>query len=575
MDKLNSLRKLLQQEDLAGYIISTTDEYLSEYTPIYAKRLEYITGFTGSNGLAVILKDKILFFTDGRYLTQAKKQLAAEIFDQQKLIDFPWKNYIAAKESLGFDPKIFTKQQLKYFSSVKLKPLTTNLIDKVWNANPAKPKPLKPTSVIYQYDIKYAGESYNSKIKKLRKFLRNNKASNFILTHSDSVCWLLNIRAHDIDFSPLLLAFAIVTLQDVFLFTDKNRLTTGLANNLDEVTILAENQFNKILKKLDGKILYDENLTTIYVSGLLKSKTHQHIPDPCLLWKACKNDTEIKHMQIGHEHDAVAVCEMLSFISNENIKHLSEYDLAKKLTNLRANCPEYIMDSFPTICGFKENGAIIHYSAQKAFAKKITGNGLLLIDSGGQYLGCTTDITRTIAVGEPTKEQRYYYTKVLKGHIALAKIIFPDKNITGGNLDVLARQFLWQEYKDYAHGTGHGVGSFLNVHEGPQNISPRGFATKLMPGMVMSNEPGYYVPGKYGIRIENMMYVKGATEENYLQFEPLTLVPYSKKLIDKDMITTDELSYLANYYQKIKDEIRIRLSNNAQKWLDEEISWVF
>ena len=563
--RLDNLRALLNEYGYAGYIVPSGDEYLSEYTPAHAKRLEYITGFTGSNGLAIILKTTVLFFTDGRYINQCFSQLdntLFEIFDQQTLPDFPWKNYVKDDEIIAFDPKLFTTYKLRNLNKINLYSYTENLIDKIWQDQPSK-----PSSKIYEYPIKYSGQKYQDKIAKCRKVLEQNKATALIITDSDSVCWLYNIRAHDVEFSPLLLANAIITKDHAYLFTDKSRLEHL---HRSDIAVIPERKFADIIQKISGLILFDETQCSSYIADLVKTKKYKHMKNPCMLWKACKNDIEINYMQEGHIQDAVAVCEMLALISKSAIDSFTEYSLGKKLTELRSKGKSYVFDSFPTICGYRENGAIIHYKAEIESAKKIEGEGILLIDSGGQYMGATTDITRTISIGPPTDDHKKYYTKVLKGHIALGKATFPQGRTTGAHLDILARQYLWNDGVDYAHGTGHGVGNFLSVHEGPQNISLMGFETKIAKGMVMSNEPGYYVPGQFGIRIENMMYTK-EINSGFLKFEMLTLVPYAKDLIDFDMLIESEIDYLKAYYLDIKHKIFPLLSDSAKEWLEQEI----
>jgi Xaa-Pro aminopeptidase len=566
-EKLKRLRYILNESNYCGYMVSTSDEYLSEYAPAYSKRLEYITGFTGSNGLAIILPHTVLFFTDGRYINQALTQLddhLFEVFDQQLMIDFSWIDYIQQGQKIAYDPKIFSRKSLTYLSKVNLVPDDKNLIDQIWEN-----RPKKPNSNIYDYSTEFAGQSYETKVENCREFIKNHQSSALVITNPECVCWLLNIRAHDTEFSPLLLAHVIVTESAIYLLTDESRYDN---THRKDITIIAESEFRSVINEIEGKILFDRDLCSDYITTLIEKKQYQHIKQPCINWKAQKNSTEIKHMQEGHIQDAVAVCEMLAFIAYEEISLLSEYDLGRKLTDLRKRGKSYIMDSFPTICGFQENAAIIHYRAEKASAKKIAGPGLLLIDSGGQYLGATTDITRTIAIGKPINEHKKYYTQVLKGHIALGMSVFPENKSTGANLDILARQFLWREGKDYAHGTGHGVGSFLSVHEGPQNISAIGTHSVIKKGMVMSNEPGYYVPGAFGIRIENMMYAKASQHQGFLEFEMLTLVPYCAELIMLDMLSEDELHYIKIYYKKIDSMIFNYLSDRAKSWLNQQIS---
>lgn len=565
--RLSNLRKLLDKHEFSGYIVPTTDEYLSEYTPKYAQRLEYITGFTGSNGLAIILKDIVLFFTDGRYINQCSTQLDAKlfkVFDLQSLANFNWSEHMEKEAIIAYDPQLFTTYSLQNFTSLNLQADSINLIDVIWSGQPARPE-----SVIYDYPLKYAGEDYKQKIDKCRNVLTNNTAQGLIITDSASVCWLLNIRAHDVEFSPLLLANLIVTQKKIYLFADQNRIKTPLVR--EGLIILPSEEFSSVIAGLQGVILFDETQASSYICSLIKSKRYKHLKNPCSLWKACKNDVEIQYMQTGHVQDAVAVCELLAFIDDQDISNLTEYDLGKKLTELRTKGDDYVFDSFPTICGYQSNGAIIHYKADKKSAKKITGQGLLLIDSGGQYMGATTDITRTISIGTPSSEHKKYYTKVLKGHIALAQAVFPKDKVSGAHLDILARQYLWNEGDDYAHGTGHGVGSFLSVHEGPQSISLAGFGTKIAKGMVVSNEPGYYVPGEFGIRIENMMYATDSKALNFLCFQMLTLVPYDKNLIETEMLTKDEYKYLKAYYLEIERKVAPLLSKSAKAWLQSQV----
>ncbi len=567
--KLHELRLLFPENQINGYIISTKDEYLSEYPPPYAKRLEYLTGFSGSNGLAVILENTVLFFTDGRYLTQCLKELDRDlfqIFDQKQLIDFLWENYVGPGDIIvGYDPEIFTSNGLLPFKKLNLKAVGGNLIDKIWTE-----RPLKPNSIIYNYDISFAGEERAEKIAKCRSFLDAHKGIALIITNPEILCWLFNIRAADIEFSPLLLANGCVTKENAYLFADNARIR----GDLKGITIMPESAFVQIIQEQQGKILFDDSLCSKYISDIIKQKEHQNVVNPCLLWKSYKNSVEIDKVIEAHVQDGIAVVEFLSFLANNDLSNYSEYDLGLELRDFRSKGYNYVTDSFSAIIGFKENGAIIHYRASQNSAKKITGNGLLLIDSGGQYLGATTDITRVVVIGSPEQKHREYYTKILKGHLNLAMVKFPKESVTGANLDILARQFLWQDGDDYPHGTGHGVGSFLSVHEGPQNISLASYSTKFAAGMVISNEPGFYQPGEFGIRIENMMYVKETTNGNFLEFVMLTLVPYEKNLIDKGLLSKDELNYLNSYYKLIENKIIPHLSDQAKKWLRTQLQLI-
>jgi len=614
-ERIDSLRSLFTEYGIDGYIIPSNDKYMSEYVPQYAKRLEYITGFSGSNGMVIICKDSALFFTDGRYLEQASKEVDLELF---KIFDLRDISTTLDKDTkIGYDPELFTYPAISNLK-FNFQKVNGNLVDKIWQN-----QPLEPNSKVYLHDIKFAGVSHIEKINKCREILnvipakagiqkvtnkvldsrfrgndnkedRNDAA--LVILDSSSICWLLNLRASDVAYTPLMFAKVIITPEKLYLFIDLGRISSEIINERPEVTILPEEEFENILKNFDN-IFIDDSIASVHIMDLIADKQVQKITDPCLMPKACKNDIEIKHATNFHIKDAVALCEFFADL-DKSIRHcektqsvdeaisgkydkiatqsvtarndeLTEHTIGLKLTEYRAKQEGYVSDSFPAICGFQENSAIIHYRADPTTAKKIEGQGILLIDSGGQYSGATTDITRTIVIGEATVEQKNRYTQVLKGHIALAKAKFPKNIVTGANLDILARQYLWQEQEDYPHGTGHGVGSFLSVHEGPQSISLRN-KTILQPGMILSNEPGFYIPGKYGIRIENLMYVK--ENNGWLEFETLSLVPYAKKLIDIKLLNSDEISYIKEYYQKIRDKVYNLLSSHAQNWLNSEIN---
>lgn len=565
MNKINLLRELLKKQELYGYIIPGNDEYLSEYTPNCAKRLEYLTRFSGSNGLAIICLDRALFFTDGRYLEQSKRQLDInifQIFDLKELPEFPW---LDKQKTIGYDPKLFTRPALRLYKNLQLLAVTENLVDQIW-----EDKPAKPDTPIYEYEIKYAGIDYKEKVANCRQILDKNNAEAFVITALDSIAWLLNIRASDIEFTPLLLGSLILTADKIYLFVEPDRIDKELATRRSDVTVLPETSMPKVIGGIKGKILIDENLTSAFIMDLIPKNQMQVATDPCQLPKACKNPTEIQYAIEGHIKDAVSVCEFLAYIAATDLSNLTEYDLGLHLTKIRRQQENYISDSFPVICGFQENSAVIHYRAAAQTAKKIVGSGILLIDSGAQYLGATTDITRTTVIGSPSPLQKKRYTQVLKGHIALANTVFSVGTV-GANLDVLARQFLWRDFLDYAHGTGHGVGSFLSVHEGPQAINQRNNVS-LKPGMILSNEPGFYLPGEYGIRIENLVYVKLAADPKYLEFTQLTLVPYEAALIDRQMLTAEETDYIRKYYTGIKADIYPLLSAAGKKWLSEQLA---
>lgn len=573
--RISKVRVLFPQYQIDGYIVPSWDKYMSEYTLPWNKRLEYITGFTGSNGIAVILKDNVLFFTDGRYIEQSKKELSDSlfsIFDLKKLQNFLWDHYNTTQ--LGYDPHLFTNNTLKIFSDVKLKGISNNLIDEIWEER-SKNSLSQVSAIVNIYPEELAGQSYVDKIQTCRLIFKGEEY-NLIITSIDSISWLLNLRSNYIPFCGFIPGTIIVKNDSVIFFTDLSMISEEIKQNRSEITFLKEEVLPEVLSNLAGKVLIDEKYASSFVMNLLSNYDLQKIDDPCKLPKSCKNKIEIKHSIDFHVKDAVAVCEFLSKISKlhleNSLQNITEYDLGVILNDFRSKQKGYITESFPAICGFKENSAIVHYKANQDTAKKIACDGILLIDSGAHYEGATTDITRTISIGIPTEIQRKRYTQALKGHIALASIRFP-VNTTGSNLDLIARCFLWSDYQDYAHGTGHGVGNFLSVHEGPQAINQQN-TVPLSCGMILSNEPGFYKVNEFGVRIENLMYVKEACNSGWLEFEQLTLVPYSKDLIVINLLSPDEISYINLYYKKIKTLVYPLLSSNAQAWLINEIEWI-
>lgn len=567
-EKINIFRELLEKHELNGYLISTNDEYFNEYILPASARLSYITEFTGSNGIALICLQHALFFTDGRYIEQAKKELDQEIFtiiDQGLLNNFTFEKYLTCADKIGFDPKIFNDAILeKYFAKLNLVSLDVNLIDSIWSDKPAM-----PNSAPYLYHINYSGKSSVDKIAQCREIISSYKASSLILYDSETTCWLLNIRGDDFEYSPILLARSIITLDKIYLFTNITRNLKALNELEFEVNVLDNNLFEETILALNGTILCDINNCSIHLKKLIKTKEYLHITNPCILWKACKNNIEIDNLKEVHIQDSAALCNFLYYVTNTELGEFTEYELGIVLTNLRKERKNYIKSSFPIICGYQENSAIIHYRANENFSKKLINSGILLIDSGGHYLGGTTDITRTICLGTPTEEQKYYYTKVLKGHLAINMLKFPQGYISGANIDVLARQYLWQDYADYQHGTGHGVGNFLNVHEGPSSIRLNNYVI-LEKNMVLSNEPGYYKSGEYGIRIENLVYVEEAKNESFMQFNTLNFVPYAKNLIIFSMLNKDEINYLNEYYKQIREKISPIVDDSVKKWIKYE-----
>lgn len=571
-EKINKLKMLLSIFQLDGYIIPINDEYMNDF-PFY-NRLQYITNFTGSNGLLINLKHHNFFFTDSRYIDQSKNELDTRIFtilSIKLLKNFKWSVLIQKNSCIfGYDPKLFSKFTLTYFfNGITLKAIEENFVDKIHH----DALKIKPSSQVFLYANKFTGLSYNLKIAILKKFLQEKQAQALVITSIDSICWLLNLRARDLDYSPLMLSKFLLTEKKAFLFISSDRISKRVIQQRKELIIVQEESFHNVLSQVNNsdKILIDETFASIALIKSLAQKNVVYENDPCLLMKACKNSVEISNAIKVHIKEAVVLCEFLSLISNKNwLKDKTEYDLILAIDRIRSFQEGYIMNSFATICGFQENSAIVHYNPKKSKAKLIKGKGILLVDTGAHYLGGTTDTTRTITIGKPSIKQKRIYTQILKGVIALAQIEFPI-GTTGGNLDVLSRQFLWKDGKNYDHSTGHGVSNFLKVHEYPPSINNKS-STILMPGMILSNEPGFYLTGKYGIRIEDLMYVTKSKNAGYLKFVILSHVPYDPRLIDNTMLNKDEVNFLKEYYQGIFLSLKNLVTKKTQTWLSKEIS---
>jgi len=525
MNKIDKLRNILKQENLTSFLVPSHDEFMNEYTPPHLKRLKWLTGFTGSNGIAIITLKEAIFFTDGRYITQSKLELDPNIWKIYNLQDkkpYEWAN--ENNITISYDPKLHINSDIKNFkSSIS----TFNLIDQIWREDRSQPE-----TKIFDYS-NYTKQSSQLKIEKLSEAIKTQSADYFLITDPESVCWLLNIRGNDIPYLPVVLCY-------------------GLASKDGEVETFKLDEVSKLDKFENKTILIDENQTAIYFIELLKQKNIiKFAPNPCYLWKAIKDEKEIEHIKEIHILDGIAVTKFLKFVK-ENIP-ISEIELSERLEEFRKEEKRFLYPSFPSISAAGANGAIIHYHPTEESNKILENNMVYLIDSGGQYLGGTTDVTRVLKIGTSSMEEKEIYTRVLKGHIALASAIFP-YGTRGCDLDILARQFLWEINKDYDHGTGHGVGNCLNVHEGPQRISKIGTHI-LEPGMILSNEPGYYEVGKYGMRIENLMLVKQHSKK-FLCFETITLVPLEESLIDQDLLTEKEKQWIKDYHEKIDQLIQ-------------------
>ncbi len=558
-------RKKLEENGISGFIIPSNDEFQNEYVPLYLNRLKFLTGFTGSNGVAIITKSQAALFTDGRYLLQAEKELGSEykILDMYKNDSFNWFDEGLGKSGvLGYDPMLHTPDNLNYYRKLgekfqfKLKAIENNLVDALrQDANEGSVK------AAFELDLEFTGKPREDKIKKVCQKI-DADADYLLITNSDAICWLLNIRGYDVEFTPFLLANMLLAKNGggknesgknegsknggSILYCDPRKLKFNLPNI--EIKPLEElkTDFQNLLKnqykiQIDPKKVaawFSENHD--YKEGILFKN------DPIDIMKACKNSTEIAGFREAHLQDGIALAKFLCWLL-ENWQNLDETGAAAKLLEFRSKGKHFVSPSFHTISAYGANGAIIHYNSEENNAKALSNDNLYLLDSGGQYLNGTTDVTRTVHFGKPTTQQKKHFTLVLKGHIALAKARFP-AGTTGEALDVLARSALWQYGLDYAHGTGHGVGHFLSVHEGPQRIGKaRSESQQLLKGMILSNEPGYYLENNYGIRIENLMLVVESSIPGFLEFETLTLLPIQRDLVDDAMLTEDEKEWLDNY----------------------------
>ena len=556
---IKELRNKFKKHEIDGYVIPKNDDYFTEYSKL--NRLEVISNFSGSAGLAIILKNKNYLFTDGRYTIQSKIESGKnfKIYGFEKLINCSlFKNL-----TLGIDPKLFTNSQIKsYFLKYnKIKYVEKNLIDEI-------KKQKENTSIpFFSLNKNIIGESVDSKLNKITKYLKKNKSDYIFITAPENVAWTLNIRGGDGPNSPIPNSRLIVSKSKKILLISNLKKCKQLLKD----KIIKKNEFldvdtlpNKI-QYLKGKnFIVDDKSCSIFYENLIKSKFKIiKREDPIYLLKAIKNKTEIKNMINAHILDGVALTKFLFWIKKINKKKITEVEAAKKLEKFRKINKNFLYPSFDTIAGSGKNGAIVHYRAKKENCRNINNKDIFLCDSGGQYKYGTTDVTRTICFSDQSQNIKNIFTKVLKGHIAVATTNINKDNI-GKKIDKRARKFLKESNLDYAHGTGHGVGFFLNVHEGPQSINKIN-KVKIKTGMVLSNEPGYYKKNHYGIRIENLVYVD--KKNGKLFFKNLTMAPIEKDLINYDMLTALEKNYLFKYHLNVYSKISKYLKQNEKRWL--------
>jgi Xaa-Pro aminopeptidase len=559
VNRIKTLKEKFNDFEIDGYIIPKNDEFFSEYAK--NDRLKNISNFTGSAGLAIILKKNNYLFVDGRYTIQAQNESGKNF----KIIEIHKKlpHTIIKNCKLGFDPLLFTSSKLKrYFSNnITLVSIDENLIDKIYKNKIKKTKPF------FSLPKNISGESHQSKIKKIINFMKLNKADFLFVSAPENVAWLLNIRGFDNPTSPIPNSRLIIGKnKQLLLITEKNNIQKiSREKKINKNQVINFRKFKELINQLEGtNFIIDYQSCSVFAERIIKSRFKiLNQKDPIYKLKSIKNSSEIKHMIEAHKKDGLALTKFIYWIKNVNNKNITEVDAQNKLEKFRQKNNNYLYPSFNTIAGAGSNGAIVHYRATKLNTKKINKEDIFLCDSGGQYKYGTTDVTRTLCFSKPRQYIKDIFTKVLKGHIAVALTNLNTDN-NGKKIDMRARKFLKKDGLDYAHGTGHGVGFFLNVHEGPQSISKYN-SIKIEKGMILSNEPGFYKKNYFGIRIENLLYVKQKNKS--LCFENLTLAPIEKDLINYDLLNKIEKDYLFKYHLNIYAEYSSLLNKKERKWL--------
>jgi Xaa-Pro aminopeptidase len=584
IERAARLRAELKRRGLDGFLIPRADEHQGEYVPLHAERLRWLTGFNGSAGLAIVLMDKAAIFIDGRYTLQVRGQVDIDTFEPQHLMEEPPTRWIEENlpkgARLAYDPWLHTIDAVARLRKAAEKaggllvPVDANPLDTIWLDQPDP-----PTAKIAPHPLDYAGEAASDKIKRLASGLMSTDADAAMLTMPDSIAWLFNIRGQDVPHTPLPLSFALLHEDGhAELFIDERKLDdTARAHLGNVVSIRPRDELGTALDELGRKkktVLVDPTTCASWIDDRLKNAGAEvkRGTDPCELPKACKNEAEVKGTRAAHLRDGHALTKFLAWLAREApTGKIDEIEAAQRLEGFRSASGELKDLSFDTISGAGANGAIVHYRVTEGTNRPLQPGELFLVDSGAQYMDGTTDVTRTVAIGTPNAEQRDRFTRVLKGHIGIATARFPE-GTSGAQLDAFARMALWKSGLDYDHGTGHGVGSYLSVHEGPQRISKMGHQP-LKPGMIVSNEPGYYKPGGFGIRIENLLVVTPPTvieggERMMMGFETLTLAPIDLALVEKDLLTAEEVAWLNAYHARVRDALADGLDAETRAWLE-------
>jgi Xaa-Pro aminopeptidase len=590
-DRLAALRGQLKWCGVDGFLVPVADEHQGEFTPLRARRLAWLSGYRGSAGLAVVLMDRAAIFVDGRYTLQVRDQVDTGLFSPHHLTEQPPADWVAENltrgAKLGYDPWLHTADGLAPLgkacgrANAGLVPLDHNPIDTVWRNQP--PPPLAP---VVPHGLEFAGRDTAEKVHQITAGLATDGVDAVVLSAPDSIAWLLNIRGGDAPHSPVAHGFAILHADGALeLFMDPRKLTAAAYAHLgNRVTVRAPPELGDALDGLGAagkQVQVAAAAAPAWIVERLTAAGAELVrrDDPCALPKACKNSVELSGMRAAHLRDGAALTRFLAWLAEvAPAGGIDELAAADKLAACRAGAEHFRGLSFDTISGAGSNGAVVHYHATPETNRKLAPGTLYLVDSGAQYLDGTTDVTRTIAIGKPAPEMRDRFTRVLKGHMALAMARFP-AGTSGGQLDALARTALWQAGLDFDHGTGHGVGSYLNVHEGPQRIAKRGGGVALRPGMVVSNEPGYYKPGAYGIRIENLVVVRRAElpeagQRDMLEFETLTLAPIDRNLVEISLLTGDETVWLNAYHARVRTALTPLVNKKTARWLKQATATV-
>jgi Xaa-Pro aminopeptidase len=580
--RLDQLRGAMRDAGYDALIVPRADEYLGEYIPAHNERLRWLTGFTGSAGVAVVLADRAAIFVDGRYTVQVRQQVSADLFEYRHLVEDPCIDWLVARTDgiarVACDPRLHS---LRWYrdaaeklaaAGVELVGDADNLVDRCWEGRPAPV--IKPALLLGD---EYTGECAADKRRRIAADIAERGADAALVFAPDAISWLLNIRGTDIPCLPVVQGFAMLAASGATtLFVHPGRVPEGLHQHVGEgVEVLPEEDAPGALARYSGRrVLADPESANAWTQLTLEEAGATLIEgqDPVLLPKACKNEVELAGARAAHLRDAVAEVRFLAWLDGEVAagRLHDEATLSDRLGELRAGGEAFRDFSFDTISAAGPNAALCHYNHLNGRPAALCMDSVYLFDSGGQYTDGTTDITRTVAIGDPGAEVRRMFTLVLKGHIALATARFP-KGTTGAHLDALARQFLWREGRDFDHGTGHGVGSFLSVHEGPQRIARIYNGVDLQPGMIISNEPGYYREGAFGIRCENLVAVREARdlpgEKSMLEFETLTLVPFDRRLLARELLTPEELRWLDDYHRRVADTVGPLLDGPERDWL--------